>query len=334
MVTLKQVAELAGVSTATVSRVMSGKDVVAPELKERVQKVIDDTGYRPNANARALANKRSDTIALVTPGVSLSFFGTLAAGVIDIATDLGYRVNMSHSTGDAESDIEAVRSFRRQGCENIILDSLYCSDQTLIELCKEIPGLVLISRFIPEVAHRCVCVDNITGGNVAARHLTTLGHKHIALITSDSAIQDPLDRALGARQALEQKGIRLDESLLVKRPPTLEGGKLAVTHLLDQGKTFSALIAYNDNMAVGAMNELLDRGYKVPDDISIVGFDDLFFSETCRPALTTLHYPIREMAGYAAKLSVDLTSQPNRVKHKTHRFIPNLVERHSVKALN
>lgn len=331
VVTLKQVANLAGVSTATVSRVVSGKNVVAPNLRERVQKVIKETGYRPNANARALANKRSDTIGLVTPGISLSFFGTLATGVIDSANELGLRVHMSNSSGSAESDIESVMSFRRQGCENIILDSLHCDTATLTKLCNDISGLVLISRFIPNLAERCVCVDNVTGGIIAASHLIDNGHRDIAIFTSDSSIQDPLDRAYGAKQVLDERGAGSSDEMLIKRPPTLKGGKLAVDDLLKSGVKFTAILTYNDNMAVGAMNELLDRGIRVPEDVSIVGFDNLFFSETCRPALTTLHYPIREMAAYAARLSIDLTRDENTTQSKTHRFIPNLVERQSVK---
>lgn len=330
MATLKDVADLAGVSTSTVSRVVSGKNVVAQALKEKVEKAIKKTGYTPNINARALANKNSGAIGLVTPDLSLAFFGTLAAGVIDAADDLGVIVDICNSKGLTSNHLNAVDTLKKRGFKNIILDELHCDESEIIALCHEIPGLVLINRFIPQIANRCVCIDNVTGGFVAASHLLENGHQNIAFITSNSSIPDPLDRIHGAKQAMIQKGINVDECPIAKEAPTIDGGKHAISELLAKSAEFTGLLAYNDNMATGAMNELQDRGIKVPEDISVIGFDDLVISTICRPALTTMHYPIREMAAYAVKLSLELTSTDTKQANKTHRFVPEIVERKSV----
>lgn len=330
MVTLKHVADLAGVSTSTVSRVVSGKNVVAKELREVVEKAIKQTGYTPNINARALANKNSGAIGLVTPDLSLAFFGTLAAGVIDAADDLGVLVDICNAKGVTKDKLNSVNALKNRGFHNIILDELHCDERKIIKLCKEIPGLVLINRFIPQIASRCVCIDNAMGGFAAASYLIENGHKKIAFITSDSDIPDPLERINGAKQALNQAGLHTENCIVIKSPPTIEGGRLAVHELLAQSKGFTAILAYNDNMATGAMNELQDTGYKVPEHISVVGFDDLAISTICRPSLTTMHYPIREMAAYAVKLSLELTAKDTKQVNKTHRFVPTLVERKSV----
>lgn len=334
MITLKHVADLAGVSTSTVSRVVSGKNMVAQDLKEKVEKAIKKTGYTPNINARALANKSSGTIGLATPDLSLAFFGTLAAGVIEAADEIGVIVDICNSKGATKNRLSAVNTLTKRGFRNIILDELHCDDSDIINLCHKIPGLVLINRFIPKIAERCVCIDNATGGFNSVNHLIENGHKDIAFITSDSDIPDPLERINGGKQALLQAGINPDKCIIVKNQPSIEGGRLAVDKLLSQTSHFTSIVAYNDNMATGAMNELQDRGFNVPDDISVVGFDDLAISTICRPSLTTMHYPIREMAAYAVKLSLDLTNKNTRNINKTHRFLPTLVERKSVKKLN
>lgn len=333
MVTLKHVADLAGVSTSTVSRVVSGKNVVAKDLKEKVEKAIKKTGYTPNINARALANKNYSAIGLVTPDLSLAFFGTLAAGVIDAADDLGVIVDICNSKGASKDKLNAVNTLKKRGFRNIILDELHCADDDVIALCNDIPGLVLINRFIPQIANRCVCIDNTTGGFIAANHLINNGHKKIAFITSNSNIPDPLERINGAKQALAQANINTAECVIVKSPPTIDGGRLAIEELLAKSANFTAILAYNDNMATGAMNELQDRGFKVPKEISVIGFDDLAISTICRPALTTMHYPIREMAAYAVKLSLELTAKDHKQVNKTHRFVPTIVERKSVKQI-
>lgn len=330
MVTLKDVADLAGVSTSTVSRVVSGRNIVAKDLKEKVEKAIKKTGYTPNMNARALANKNAGAIGLVTPDLSLAFFGTLAAGVIDAADEMGIIVDICNSKSGSTSKLNAVNTLRKRGFKNIILDELHCSDNEIIELSKDIPGLVLINRFIPQIANKCVCIDNVMGGLLTANYILDKGHKEIAFITSNSDIPDPLDRIHGAKQAITQKGLNADKCLTIANTPSIEGGKQAVIELLEKNQHVTALIAYNDNMATGAMNELQDRGFKVPEDISVIGFDDLAISQVCRPALTTMHYPIREMATYAVKLSLDLTAKNKEQLNKTHRFVPSIVQRQSV----
>ncbi|MGJ8692742.1 MAG: LacI family DNA-binding transcriptional regulator [Thalassotalea sp.] len=333
VITLKHVADLAGVSTSTVSRVVSGKNMVAQELREKVEKAIKKTGYTPNVNARALANKGAGAIGLVTPDLSLAFFGTLAAGVIEAADELGVVVDICNSKGVTKNKLNAVNTLKKRGFHNIILDELHCADSEVIKLCNDIPGLVLINRFIPQIANRCVCIDNSSGGFVSANYLVEKGHKKIAFITSDSSIPDPLERINGAKQALTQAGINSDECIIIKSPPTIDGGRLAVEALLNTSVHFTGILVYNDNMATGAMNELQDRGFNVPEDISVVGFDDLAISTICRPALTTMHYPIREMAAYAVKLSLELTAKESKEINKSHRFVPTLVERKSVKTI-
>jgi LacI family transcriptional regulator len=328
--TIKDVARVAKVSTATVSRVVHGLDRVSDKTKNKVNKVIAELGYRPNINARALKNRRSDTIGMVTPNLSAVFFGTMASGIEEAARKANYKVMMSNSLYETATEIEAIESLRENGCENIILHSDFSDDETLIRLANEVPGLVIINRFIKQIAHRCVWVDNVAGGRVTAEYLLEMGHSKIAIVSSEFKNRDPMDREKGIQQVLSLENTKVSETLIKRVIPNIQGGYDAAVSLVESGEEFSAILVYNDIMSIGVMNALHDAGKKVPEDVSVIGFDDIFIAQASRPALTTMHYPIEEMAMYAVRLSMALTDNTTTPTAKTHLFMADLVERNSV----
>ncbi|WP_185234432.1 LacI family DNA-binding transcriptional regulator [Teredinibacter franksiae] len=330
MATIKDVARVAGVSTATVSRVVHNGGQVGDACRARVQKVIKELGYRPNTNARALVSKTSNTIGVVTPRLSMTFFGCLAAGVEKAAREQKYKLLMSNSLYETKTELEAIESLREHSCSAIILHSEYSDEKTLKKLADEIPGLVIVNRFIPELANRCVWLDNEAGAQKVADHLLDKGHRDIAVVTSVYQNNDPEFRLNGVRAAIEKRGLSLNPEAIVESTANMRGGEEAVTALLEKGVKFSAVVAYNDLMAVGALNALQDAGLRVPEDVSVVGFDNLYVSTACRPKLTTMDYPVEEMANYAANLAINLSTGDNKVSSQTHLFMPTLVERNSV----
>ena len=330
MATIKDVARVAGVSTATVSRVVHNGGQVGDACRARVQKVIKELGYRPNTNARALVSKTSNTIGVVTPRLSMTFFGCLAAGVEKAAREQKYKLLMSNSLYETKTELEAIESLREHSCSAIILHSEYSDEKTLKKLADEIPGLVIVNRFIPELANRCVWLDNEAGAQKVADHLLDKGHRDIAVVTSVYQNNDPEFRLNGVRAAIEKRGLSLNPEAIVESTANMRGGEEAVTALLEKGVKFSAVVAYNDLMAVGALNALQDAGLRVPEDVSVVGFDNLYVSTACRPKLTTMDYPVEEMANYAANLAINLSTGDNKISSQTHLFMPTLVERNSV----
>ncbi|AWB65224.1 DNA-binding transcriptional regulator GalS [Saccharobesus litoralis] len=334
VVTLKDVAEKAGVSTSTVSRVLSGKGRVGKKCQAHVKKIVEEMGYRPNTNARALACNRTEMIGLITPNIAGAFHGPICVGVEEAASKIRYKILIANSFDEYERVQEAIYSFSEQGCDNIIIHTNFVEDDELIQLAERIPGLVIINRFIPEIAERCVWLDNVSGGRLAAKYLIDSGHKDIAVISHSRKIADPKDRLTGVLEACEKAGISIPEQNILFDPiGTIDEGRLLARQLVESDAKFTAIIAYNDLMAVGAINELQDMGIRVPEDVSVIGFDDLYFCQTSRPTLTTIHYPISEMAKYAAELSVALTTKGKDATPKTHLFMPSLVERKSVKTL-
>lgn len=330
MVTIKDVAKVAGVSIATVSRVIHDGHQVGEACRARVKKVIAELGYRPNSNARALVSKTTNTLGVVTPKLSMPFFGSLASGVEKGARENNYKLLMSNSLYETKSEQEAIDSLRDHNCQAIILHSEYSDEKTLLKLANEIPGLVLINRYMPALANRCVWLDNIAGARQATDYLLGRGHKNFAVITSIYQNGDPGFRLQGIRESLKTAGLQLAEAAIEESTANMEGGEQAVQALLDKGIKFTALLAYNDLMAIGAIHALFAAGLRVPEDVSVIGFDDLIVSRACRPRLTTMHYPVEEMASYATKLAIQLSDTSLEPEHRTHLFIPQLVERDSV----
>lgn len=330
MATIKDVARVAGVSVASVSRVLNNGPKVSKTTIEKVTKVMKELNYSPNANARALVTQKSTTLGVVIPDLADPFFASLAKGVEQVARQKNMQLLLSTGLISAETEIQAINLLIERRCDVMVVHSKKLPDQVLIELANKVPGFVLIDRYIEDIAQRCVWLDNLEGGKIAARHLLALEHKEFACISSKYEIDDPLLRLQGFQKELQSAGVDIDSKLIEFGEPTLQGGELATQKLLASGKRFSALFVYNDAMAIGSISTLEDNGFKVPTDISVLGFDDVLLSRYSRPKLSTLNYPIEEMAMQAATISIELAAKRTETnENKDHKYIPRLVKRES-----
>ncbi|MCF2949580.1 LacI family DNA-binding transcriptional regulator [Paraglaciecola aquimarina] len=330
MVTVKDVAKVAGVSTATVSRVLNGQGKVGEQCRARVTKVIKELGYKVSSKKTASVSNNTQIIGLVTPKISMAFFGLLAAGAEQTARELGSNLMICNTLYDKDSEINSIQSLIKQGCKSIILHSEYTDSDELVALSKDIPGLVLINRFIPEISERCVWFDNISSAQQGANYVLDQGHKDIALISSIYQNGDPSARLMGTKQALLLRGINLGDERIFEAAANIEGGIEATNELIQSGKPFSAIIAFNDLMAIGAMHALNKANIKVPEQVSVLGFDDLPISRAAMPQLTTMSYPIEDMAKYAVNLSLSLIEDKPQHAKQTHLFLSELVKRDTI----
>jgi LacI family transcriptional regulator len=329
MSTIKDVARVAGVSIATVSRVVNNGPKVGKKTQLKVTQVMQDLGYTPNANARALVTQKSTTIGVIVPALTDPFFASLANGVDTIARQHNMQLLLSTAQQNAESERAAINLLIEQRCHSIVMHSKKLMDDELNDLCKRIPGLILIDRVIDPIKHKCVWLDNEEGGKIAARHLLSLEHQRIACISSKYQIEDPTLRLKGFSQELARVDIKISKKLIKYAEPNQQGGEIATQQLLASGEKFSAVFVYNDAMAIGTISTLEDNGYRVPTDISVIGFDDVLISRYSRPKLTTLHYPIESMAQRAAELSLVTKCASNKVDKEGHKYVPRLVKRES-----
>ena len=330
MATIKDVARISGVSVASVSRVLNNGPKVSKKTIEKVSKVMKDLNYTPNANARALVTQKSTTLGVVIPDLIDPFFASLANGVEQVARKNNKQLLLSTGLVTAESEMQAINLLIERQCDVMVVHSKKLSDEVLIELANKVAGLVLIDRYIEDMAHRCVWLDNLEGGKIAARHLLALNHQNFACISSKHQIDDPLLRLQGFQNKLQSAGVDIEPNLIEYGEPNLQGGEMAAQKLLASGKSFTALFVYNDAMAIGAISTLEDNGFKVPSDISVLGFDDVLLSRYSRPKLSTLNYPIEEMAMQAANIGLQLSDKQVEInKNKNYKHIPRLVKRES-----
>ncbi|MEL0468305.1 HTH-type transcriptional regulator GalS [Klebsiella pneumoniae] len=329
MITIRDVARQAGVSVATVSRVLNNSALVSPDTRDVVMKAVTQLGYRPNANAQALATQVSDTIGVVVMDVSDAFFGALVKAVDTVAQQHQKYVLIGNSYHEAEKERHAIEVLIRQRCSALIVHSKALSDDELSDFMQHIPGMVLINRIVPGYAHRCVGLDNVSGALMATRMLLNHGHQRIGYLSSNHGIEDDDMRREGWSKALQEQGTIAPDSWIGSGSPDMQGGEAAMVELLGRNLGLTAVFAYNDSMAAGALTTLKDNGIVVPQHLSLIGFDDIPISRYTDPQLTTVRYPVMSMAKLATELAL-LGAAGKLDREATHCFMPTLVRRHSV----
>lgn len=297
---------MAGVSTATVSRVINQTAWVEPVTRERVEKAMRDLNYRRNAAAIALAKRSGDMLGLLTGNLADPFFAHLARGVEDVSRKQQYRLMVCSGGHDEEMEKAGLDFLVNQGCEAIVVHASRLPDKELLRYAAHFPALVVVNRYIAGMANRCIWLENRSAAREATRYLLANGHRRIACVTSDLPIIDRQERLDGYREALEEYGISPDPRWVISVPFNEEGGERAAHQLINSGLPLTAAVTFNDVMAAGIMRILHQRGVQLPQQLSIVGFDDVVLARYLYPALTTMHYPVEQMARCAAQLAIQL----------------------------
>jgi DNA-binding LacI/PurR family transcriptional regulator len=289
-VSLKDVAEHAGVSVKTVSNVVNKYPHVTPAMREKVQRSIDDLGYRPNLTARHLRKGRTGIIALAVPELGNPYFAELAGDVIDAAAAHDYTVLLDHTQGRRERELLVTQGFQARVIDGLILNPLELEAEDLAAGTGSGP-LVLIGERSYDLPYDHIAIDNIAAARTAVGHLLDLGRRRIAFLGArgDRLSQPSHLRLLGWQAELAARGVTADESLVAP----VEGwdrahGAAAMAALLDAGQRPDAVFAYNDLIAIGAMRVMSERGLRVPDDVAVVGFDDLTEGRYGAVTLTTV----------------------------------------------
>ncbi|MGD8108406.1 HTH-type transcriptional regulator GalR [Pantoea sp. FN0302] len=329
MATIKDVAKLAGVSVATVSRVINNSPKASENSRLAVFSAMEALQYHPNANARALAQQSTETIGLVVGDVSDPFFGAMVKAVDEIAWQTGNFLLIGNGYHNEVKERQAIEQLMRHRCAALVVHAKKIPDEELEKLMQQMPGMVLLNRSLPAFQQRCIALDDRYGAWLATRHLIQQGHDQIAFICSTHTISDAEERLQGYYDALKEHSLPCNDRLVAFGEPDEVGGEQAMTELLGRGRNFTAVACYNDSMAAGALAVLSDNGIRVPEEMSLIGFDDVLVSRYVRPRLTTIRYPIVTMAQQAAELALALANnQP--LPEVTNTFNPTLVRRHSV----
>ncbi|NQY34992.1 MAG: LacI family DNA-binding transcriptional regulator [Alteromonadaceae bacterium] len=329
MATIYDVSKLAGVSLATVSRVTSKNARVSDKTRQKVLDAMEDLGYRPNSIAQSLASNRTNSVGIMVSELHGPFFGLMMAGIEKELRAAGKHVIITTGHSDENKEKDGIDFLISRNCDAIILHVEAVTDEYLIELCKGKTPVYLMSRYVDGLDENCISLDNELGGYLATTALIDKGHTDIAYITGPQFKGDARDRLTGHKRALAEHDILFNNDLYYIGDFRETGGIEGIKYLINNKKSFTALICANDEMAAGAMIHARELGITVPDDLSIIGFDNIIFSRYVFPKLTTINNPIDEMGHMAAKLVLKNVYQHPDLLIK-HSFEPSLITRDSV----
>ena len=305
VVSLKDIAARAGVSLATVSNVVNGYRPVGEETRLRVQRAIDELGYSPNLSARHLRRGRTGIIALAIPELNNPYFAELAGAAIREAAGLGYTLVMEDTAADRDRELTLIDGSRRQIVDGLIFSPVRISREEVLAQPPAIP-MVLIGEGVYDVPHDHIAIDNIAASHVAVQHLVSLDRYRIAFIGAQAGDtrQSAHLRLRGYREALAGAGLPYDAALAA---PTADFGRVdglrAMREMLGRTRPPDAVFAYNDLIAIGAMRAVLEAGLRIPEDIAVIGIDDIEEGRFSTPTLTTIS-PDKEHIGRLAVQSL------------------------------
>ena len=332
MTTIRDVARKANVSVATVSRVLNGSSKVSQKSKDAVLAAQKELGFYLNANARALAQRDSHTIGIVVSDVSDPYFGAMVRACDDAIHDKGYNLIVGQGHHNDARERRAIDDLISYQCRGLIVHALALDEDTLRSYLETVPYMVLINRVVPGYESRCLACDNYQGERLAVDELIAHGHRKIAYINSCHSILDAQERLQGYIDSLQAHGIKYDPRLVFSGEPSLEGGASAAHELLNHLKPqhdFTAVACYSDVMAAGLMGTCHHHQIRIPEDISITGFDNLFLGKCLIPSLTTIDNPVKLMAEEAIARSLQLYE--GLPIAPPHRIDVSLIARDSVR---
>lgn len=331
--TIKDIAKMAGVSISSVSRVLNSKtNGISESTRQRVLEVIKQNNYRPNAIARSMITKNTKTIGLIIPDIRNPFFSDLARGIEDVASESKYSVLLCNTDSTLGKIIDYLWLLKEKNVDGMIFA---CSDPTLNQEVhtfvkqNNIP-VVIVDRGLEDQMYSGVFINNEKSSYMATKHLLDLSHTRIGCIIGSRSIKNSNERLEGYFKAHKELGVPVDKSLIKAGNYVMEGGYQAAKELL-KNKDVTALFAFNDLMAFGVYQATEELGLKIPDDISVVGFDNLKYNLLLHPKLTTIEQPIYEIGEVATKLLLEQIEEGKNDQIKSVFLDTKLIVRESTK---
>ncbi|WP_394222171.1 LacI family DNA-binding transcriptional regulator [Alteromonas gracilis] len=327
MPTIYQVAERAGVSLSTVSRVLNGKASVNAALRERVEKAVKELNYRPSTVARSLANSRTDSVGVLVPELDTTFFSEIVQSLESIFRAENKHIIIAVGGKCTDSQKKAVDFLVSRNCDALIVHAQAVTDDYLKGISESKLPIAFIDQHVESLPNASFNFDHEKGGYLATRHLLELGHQNIAYISGPAEFSESAIRVKGYKRALSEAGIPIEQPLIFNGDNAEDGGKAGLLELLSQDLPFTAIVCANDLMASGVISCARELGMSLPQDLSIVGGDNAAFAQHVFPRLTTIDMPTAKLAEMAAKYVLNrVYAQNNDVEFALE---PSIVPRDS-----
>ena len=329
-ITIKDVAKRAGVSHSTVSRALHGSPLISDETVERIRQLANEMGYSPSAAARSLRTNRSHALGVIVSTIDDPFFSEILQGIEEIAQEHGYSMLMAASQRDPKREQAIVQDMRERHVDGLIICSASFSAEQRRKLLEYGIPIVMINDQAAEEYRYSIYHDDVDGSRQVTRHMIELGHQHIAYLGNSLSGRTTLDRSTGFRQEMDAADLTVPAEYIHEAPGGRpEDGLAAVGHFLALPKRPTAIFCFNDMLAIGVLNGLHKAGIRVPEDISVVGFDNIVFSEYTNPPLTTLDQPKRYIGAEAARLILGLLDNAETLEQQIQKLKGKLLVRQS-----
>lgn len=302
-VTLKELSRLAGVHPSTVARVLHNdpRQRVSDEVRERIFRLAEELHYRPNSLARSLRTRRSTVLGALIPDIANPFFASVLRGIEDVAAERGYSVILANTDDQAAREMRGLEMMRERQVDGLLLATARRQDPAIARLIEEQVPFVLVNRHTDPITPNVVVFDDYAGGRAAVEHLLSLGHRRIAHISAPDEMSTGHLRYRAYVDTLSAHGIEEDAALVARGTFREAGGYEAMKELLMVPDPPTAVFAVNDLAAVGALNALAEAGLRVPQDVSVIGFNDVLQHTRLSPQLTTIQAPARALGAQAAE---------------------------------
>ena len=329
MTNIKKVSELAGVSTATVSRTLKNPELVTENTREKVMKAVQLAGYRPNWLATSVKTGKSNSIVVLVPNLVNPFFMRIIEGIEQAAQEKGYSVLLGDTQGKANRENEYASMVLTNRADGLIqLDHSFPFSANDAALAEKVPMVSVCERIEGERRYPFIELDNYAAGRALTHHLISYGHSRFGIIAGQRTSQIHHDRLAGIKSVLNEEGIDFSEDMLVGGSYRIETGIEGVQELLKRGTPPTAIFCFNDDIAIGALYELKRQGLRVPEDVSLTGFDNVKVSAYMDPPLTTVDQPAYEMGRRAVDVLIQLINR--QPLSRTREILPfQLLERGS-----
>jgi len=305
LATIRKVADLAGVSTATVSHVINDTRAVSAPLTARVLNAMEQLDYQPDIIARSLRRRETLTLGLIVPSIEIPFFARVAASIEAAANDVGYSVILCNTGWSLSREVHYLHNLLARRVDGLLCISLAMSAEHITPVLRRQTPVVVFERTMPGVEVDAVEIDNVQGAFDATQHLLDLGHRRVGCITGLANSNLNAERILGYRRALTERGIAFDPTLLRTGDYTAAAGMRESLALLRLPEPPTAIFACNDLMAMGVMRAVQERGLRIPADMAVIGFDGLAITAQCFPPLSTIEQPVAEMSVAAIAMLLD-----------------------------
>jgi alanine racemase len=328
MTNIQKVAKIAKVSVATVSRVLNNAENVAPKTRHKVKEAIEQANYVPNMLARNFRTSKSQSILVILTNISNLFYLEIVHGISEYAGEQGYDILLSETNGTLSKQIDGLKKVKNRIADGAILLESTVHDDALLMLEKSNP-VVLCCTYNDEIDLPFVKVDDEKGGYIAAKALLEAGRKNLAFIgTSDKSIYNR-ERKKGFLKALNEYDIN-NYHIIENTPLSFEGGRKAVSRIIETGNDIDGIFSVSDMLAIGAMSAIKEKGLYIPDDISLIGYDNIELCDIVNPSLTSVNQPAYKMGQETARLLIEQIKDKNMQDARNIIFQPELIKRKSL----